>query len=260
MIHDEPLVWKSETGPFDIIGDVHGCARELEKLLGKLGYDVKTRGPRGKRSATVSHKDGRRIVFVGDLVDRGPASMDALRLAMKAEKDGIARCVIGNHDDKFLRWLKGRDVRMSTSLKTTVDEAKAEKAKFLDKARFYLESLPSHLVLDNGRLVVAHAGLPERYHGIENRTSRSLAMYGETTGQTDDLGFPIRLDWARNYRGAATVVHGHVADRKVGRRNNVWSIDTGCVYGGKLTALRWPEQELVQVKAKRDYFPNPRWT
>lgn len=259
MIHDEPLVWQNEHGPFDIIGDVHGCMRELEKLLEKLGYQVKTRGPRGKRTSRISHPEGRRVVFVGDLVDRGPHSMDVLRLAMKAEKDGSARCVIGNHDDKFLRWLKGRDVRVSSSLKTTIKETKQEKRKFLEKTRDYLDALPSHLVLAGGKLVVAHAGLPERYHGIENRTSRALAMYGETTGQTDDLGFPVRLDWARNYRGAATVVHGHVADKKVRTSNNVWSVDTGCVYGGKLTALRWPEMELVQVKAKRDWFPNPRW-
>jgi protein phosphatase len=256
----KPDSWIAETGPFDIIGDVHGCARELEKLLEKLGYRVKTRGPRGARRTRLSHKDNRKIIFVGDLVDRGPWSMDVLRLAMQAEEDGIARCVIGNHDDKFLRWLKGRDVTINKSLQTSIDESRNEKPKFLEEARHYLESLPSHLILDEGRLIVAHAGLPERYHGIESRTSRAFAMFGETTGQTDDLGFPVRLDWARNYTGQAVVVHGHVAGRKVRHKNNVWCLDTGCCYGGKLTALRWPEQDIVQVKAKKAWFEHPRFS
>lgn len=259
MTVQRPDSWNDQAGPFDIIGDVHGCARELEKLLKKLGYTLKSRGPRGKRTTRIAHPDGRKVIFVGDLVDRGPASMDVLRLAMQGQADDTSRCVIGNHDDKFLRWLMGRDVQVSSSLKTTIKETKQEKRNFLNQARAYLESLPSHLILDGGKLIIAHAGLPEKLHGIESRQSRAFAMYGETTGQTDDLGFPIRRDWARNYTGAATVVHGHVAEKKVRQKNNVWCLDTGVVYGGKLTALRWPEEEIVQVKAKRDWFPNPRW-
>ena len=260
MTVQRPDIWQEETGPFDIIGDVHGCAKELEKLLEKLGYVLKSRGPRGRRTTHVHHPENRKVILVGDLVDRGPASMDVLRMAMCGEIDGTIRCVIGNHDDKFLRWLKGRDVRVTKSLQTTIDEAEKEKPKFLDDVRHYLEHLPSHLILDKGRLIVAHAGLPQKYHGIESRASRVFAMYGETTGQTDDLGFPIRRDWARNYRGDATVVHGHVAEKKVRHVNNVWCLDTGCVYGHKLTALRWPEADIVQIKAKRDWFPHPRFS
>ena len=254
-----PDLWQQDTGPFDIVGDVHGCARELDKLLNKLGYKLNSRGPRGRRTTRINHPENRKIILVGDLVDRGPMSMDVLRFAMQGEEDGTVRGVIGNHDDKFLRWLKGREVRVTKSLQTTIDETLSEKPKFLADARHYLENLPSHLILDNGKLIVAHAGLPEKYHGIESRSSRIFAMYGETTGQTDDLGFPIRRDWARNYRGDATVVHGHVAEKKVRHVNNVWCLDTGCVYGHKLTALRWPEMEIVQVKAKKDHFPHPRF-
>ncbi|QNL19560.1 metallophosphoesterase [Hyphobacterium sp. CCMP332] len=260
MTVQRPDIWQQETGPFDIIGDVHGCAKELEKLLEKLGYELTSRGPRGRRTTHIRHSGNRKVILVGDLVDRGPASMDVLRTAMHGETDGTIRCVIGNHDDKFLRWLKGREVRITRSLQTTIDEADKEKPKFLDDVRHYLEHLPSHLILDKGRLIVAHAGLPQKYHGIESRSSRVFAMYGETTGQTDDLGFPIRRDWARNYRGDATVVHGHVAEKKVRHVNNVWCLDTGCVYGHKLTALRWPEKEIVQIKAKRDWFPHPRFS
>ncbi|GJL97804.1 MAG: hypothetical protein DHS20C06_16210 [Hyphobacterium sp.] len=255
-----PQIWKDRTSAFDIIGDVHGCAKELEKLLEKLGYQLKFRGARGKRTVTISHPDNRKIILVGDLVDRGPASMDVLRFAMQAEKDDMALCVIGNHDDKFLRWLQGRDVRINKSLQTTIDEAAQESPRFLEDVRRYLEHLPSHLILDGGKMIVAHAGLPEKFHGIENKASRAFAMFGETTGQTDDLGFPIRIDWARNYTGQAVVVHGHVAEKKVRHKNNVWCLDTGCVYGHKLTALRWPEMEIIQVKARRDWFPHPRFS
>jgi len=260
MTVQRPDIWNHESGPFDIVGDVHGCAKELDKLLEKLGYELNSRGPRGQRTTRIRHPKNRILILAGDLVDRGPVSMDVLRFAMQAEKDGIAKCVIGNHDDKFLRWLMGRDVQVTKSLQTTIDEAAHEKPKFLNDARCYLESLPSHLILDQGKLIVAHAGLPEKYHGIESRSSRAFAMFGETTGQTDDLGFPIRRDWARNYRGKAIVVHGHVAEKKVRHVNNVWSLDTGCVYGHKLTALRWPEMEIVQVKAKKDWFPHPRFS
>jgi Calcineurin-like phosphoesterase len=260
MTVQRPDIWQEETGPFDIIGDIHGCAKELDKLLEKLGYELTSRGPRGRRTTRIRHPESRKVILVGDLVDRGPASMDVLRTAMQGEIDGTIRCVIGNHDDKFLRWLKGREVRVTKSLQTTIDEADKEKPKFRDDVRHYLEHLPSHLILDKGRLIVAHAGLPQKYHGIESRASRVFAMYGETSGQTDDLGFPIRRDWARNYRGDATVVHGHVADKKVRHLNNVWCLDTGCVYGHKLSALRWPEAEIVQVKAKRDWFPHPRFS
>jgi len=255
-----PQIWNDRPGPFDIIGDVHGCARELEKLLEKLGYHLTSKGPAGKRTVRLSHPEGRKIILVGDLVDRGPYSMDVLRFAMRAEQDGMAKCVIGNHDDKFLRWLEGRDVRINKSLQTTIDETVRETPKFLGDAKHYLAALPSHLILDGGKLIVAHAGLPEKYHGIESKTSRAFAMFGETTGQTDDLGFPVRLDWARNYTGNAIVVHGHVAEKKVRHKNNVWCLDTGCVYGHKLTALRWPEMEIVQVKARRDWFPHPRFS
>jgi protein phosphatase len=256
----QPHIWKDQTGPFDIIGDVHGCARELDKLLEKLGYHLTSKGPAGKRTTRVTHPEGRKIILVGDLVDRGPHSMDVLRFAMQAERDAMALCVIGNHDDKFLRWLQGRDVRVNKGLQTTIDETGNETPKFLEDARHYLEHLPSHLILDDGKLIVAHAGLPEKYHGIESKASRAFAMFGETTGQTDDLGFPVRIDWARNYTGKAVVVHGHVAEKKVRHKNNVWCLDTGCIYGHKLTALRWPEMEILQVKARQDWFPHPRFS
>lgn len=250
---------KDDHGPFDIIGDVHGCADELEDLLLLLGYELKTTGKRGKRKVKLRHAKGRRLIFVGDLVDRGPANMDVLRLVMRAVKDEQAYCVIGNHDDKFLRWLKGRNVQVSKSLKTSVVEMKQESAKFRAKVLEFLDNLPSQLILDHGKLVIAHAGMPEPWQGVENKRTRTFAMYGEVTGKKDGDGYPVRANWARHYSGKATVIHGHVARKRVRKENKVWAIDTGCVYGGKLTAVRWPEKKTVQVQARKAWFDHPRW-
>jgi protein phosphatase len=84
-----------------------------------------------------------------------------------------------------------------------------------------------------------------------NRKVREFAMYGETTGETDEYGLPVRYPWASDYRGRAAVVYGHTPVPEAEWLNNTICIDTGCVYGGKLTALRWPERELVQVPASR---------
>ena len=109
-------------------------------------------------------------------------------------------------------------------------------------------------MLDDGRLVVAHAGLKEEMQGRASGRVRDFALYGETTGETDEFGLPVRLDWAQNYRGRALVVYGHVAVSEPRWLNNTVNIDTGCAFGGRLTALRYPEKELVTVPAGRIYY------
>ncbi|MEM8813157.1 MAG: metallophosphoesterase [Pseudomonadota bacterium] len=244
---------RQETGPFDIIGDVHGCAGELESLLERLDYRVVREGEAGLRRYSVIPPKGRKAIFVGDLVDRGPRSPDALRLvqSMVSAKQGL--CVIGNHDDKFLRWLKGRDVSMSHGLAETVRQVAEQESGFGNVIRPFLQDLPSHLVLDGGRLVIAHAGLPEELHNRQSGKVRSFAMYGETTGKVDRDGIPERIDWAASYRGEAVVVQGHTPVQEAEWFNRTICIDTGCVYGGRLIALRWPERDLVSVDAERQW-------
>ena len=242
--------YRSDRGPFDIIGDVHGCLSELKTLLGALGYSLDP----------LSHPDGRKPVFLGDLVDRGPDSPGVVRLVMDAVSQGRAYCVLGNHDEKFRRWLGGREVTTGGGLNFTIEQMESESEAFHDTARAFIGTLPLHLVLDEGRLVVAHAGLHAKWHGRpESPGARAFALFGETTGQKDEWGFPERLDWARDYSGEALVVHGHVADREVRERNNVICLDTGCAYGGRLTAMRWPERELVQVEAEKTWYESARW-
>ncbi|GGS36470.1 polynucleotide kinase-phosphatase [Streptomyces violaceus] len=230
------------TGPFDIVGDIHGCAAELESLLGKLGY---TDGV---------HPEGRTAVFVGDLVDRGPDSPGVLRRVMAMVKSGNALCVPGNHENKYGRYLRGRKVQHTHGLAETIEQMAGESEGFLAEVREFLDGLVSHYVLDGGRLVVCHAGLPEKYHGRTSGRVRSHALYGDTTGETDEFGLPVRYPWAEDYRGRAAVVYGHTPVPEATWLNNSICLDTGAVFGGKLTALRWPERELVDVAAERVWY------
>ncbi|XRQ13442.1 polynucleotide kinase-phosphatase [Actinomadura welshii] len=244
------------TGPFDVVGDVHGCRAELEELLAGLGYEI-DRDAQG-RAAGASHPGGRTAVFVGDLVDRGPDSPGVLRLVMGMVAAGDALCVSGNHEAKLVRALRGRKVRLTHGLAESMEQLSAEPDEFRDEALRFMDGLISHYVLDGGGLVVAHAGLKEEYHGRASGRVRSFALYGDTTGETDEYGLPVRYPWARDYRGTATVVYGHTPVPEAEWVNNTICLDTGAVFGGKLTSLRYPERELVSVPARKVWYEPTR--
>lgn len=242
---------RQDAGPFDIIGDIHGCAAELEQLLIKLGYEVRWFEDRGERAVEVTPPAGRKVVFVGDLVDRGPNSPDALRITMSMVAAGSAYAVQGNHERKLGRWLEGRKVTIAHGLQQTIDQLESETRGLKEALPAFLESLRSHYWLDGGRLAVAHAGLKEEMIGRGSGAVREFALYGETTGEIDEFGLPVRADWASAYRGKTTVVYGHTPMPEAQWVNNTLCIDTGCVFGGKLTALQWPERTLVEVPAQQ---------
>ncbi|MEU3429136.1 polynucleotide kinase-phosphatase [Streptomyces gardneri] len=234
------------TGPFDIIGDIHGCRSELDTLLARLGY------------VDGHHPEGRTAVFVGDLVDRGPDSPGVLRRVMAMVASGDALCVPGNHENKLGRWLKGKKVQQTHGLAETIEQLEGESEEFRAQVARFIDGLVSHYVLDGGALVVCHAGLPEKYHGRTSGRVRSHALYGDTTGETDEFGLPVRYPWAEDYRGRAAVVYGHTPVPNTSWVNNTICLDTGAVFGGKMTALRWPERELVDVPAERVWYEPAR--
>ncbi|MCC2314361.1 polynucleotide kinase-phosphatase [Cellulomonas xiejunii] len=247
---------RDERGPFDVVGDVHGCRSELETLLGTLGYLI-TRDAEG-RPVDAVHPEGRRALFVGDLVDRGPDSVGVLRLVMGMVAGGHALAVPGNHEHKLVRALDGRNVQVSHGLETTLAELAQETDEFRAAVREFCDGLVAHLVLDDGRLVVAHAGLKEEFHNRASGRVRAFALYGDTTGETDEFGLPVRLPWADDYRGRAMVLYGHTPTPTATWVNNTMCLDTGCVFGGHLSALRYPEKELVQVPAERVWYEPAR--
>ncbi len=244
VVERQPL-WnnlRQEHGPFDIIGDIHGCCDELLELLERLGYD------RNKR-----HPENRKVVFLGDLVDRGPATPSVLRIVMEMVLSHNALCVPGNHDIKLMRKLRGMNVNVAHGLNESLMQLKSEPKEFEQTVVAFIDGLISHYVLDDGKLVVAHAGMKESLQGRGSGIVREFALFGETTGETDEYGLPVRYNWATEYRGRAMVVYGHTPVPEPEWLNKTICIDTGCVFGGRLTALRYPELELISVPARRVY-------
>ncbi|MCE7984061.1 MAG: polynucleotide kinase-phosphatase [Caldilinea sp. CFX5] len=278
-INREPL-WndrRTDHGPFDIIGDLHGCYDELVMLLEKLGYVASgewqafgalSRAVAGGESTTdanhpvtpspchpvsYTHPEGRRVIFLGDLVDRGPQIPQVLALVMGMVAAGQALCVPGNHDVKLMRKLNGRNVQITHGLADSLEQLAQTTPEFQQKVVAFIDGLISHYWLDNGRLVVAHAGMKVEMMGRASGAVRDFALYGETTGEIDDFGLPVRYNWAADYRGQTTIVYGHTPVPTPEWLNRTINIDTGCVFGGALTALRYPENELVAVPALRTY-------
>lgn len=233
------------TGPFDIISDIHGCYPELTVLLDRLGYRIE--------GDIVTPPEGRKAIFLGDLVDRGPDTPAVLKLVMGMVNAGTAICIPGNHDVKLVRALKGKNVKIAHGLAESLAQLANEPQEFRDQAAAFLDSLVSHFVLDGGRLVVAHAGMKAEMQGRASGAVREFALYGETTGETDEFGLPVRYNWASEYRGDSMVVYGHTPIPKPEWINRTINIDTGCVFGGSLTALRYPELELISVPAAQVY-------
>ncbi len=264
-IERQPL-WtnrKADHGPFDIIGDVHGCFDELVALLKQLGYigeplSSHFRSPTPNPWPPISHPDGRKVVFLGDLVDRGPKIPEVLRFVMNMVTSGTALCVPGNHDTKLLRKLRGRNVQISHGLAESLAQLEDEPAEFKEQIVKFLHGLISHYMLDDGKLVVAHAGMKAELQGRASKRVRDFALFGETTGETDEYGLPVRYNWAAEYRGTAIVVYGHTPVPEPEWVNRTINIDTGCVFGGKLTALRYPEREFVSVTAARGYYASAK--
>lgn len=243
----EPL-WnnrKDESGPFDIIGDIHGCYDELALLLDKLDYQIE--------GDIVTPPEGRKAVFLGDLADRGPKTPQVFKLVMGMVEAGTAICIPGNHDVKLKKALDGRNVQRKHGLAESMEQLEAETPEFREKVSRFIDGLVSHYVLDDGKLVVAHAGMREDLAGRASGRVREFALYGETTGETDEFGLPVRHNWAAEYRGWAAVVYGHTPVPSAEWLNHTINIDTGCVFGGKLTALRYPENEIVSVDALEMY-------
>ena len=245
----------NEHGPFDLIGDVHGCHDELIQLLQELGYQPaeNTEKPTDGGSL-MRHPEGRRAIFLGDLTDRGPGSDLVLDTVMRMVEDGSALCIMGNHEDKLMRKLRGNPVRVSHGLAATLEQLEKHPPDFQERVQEFLRKLPEHYVLDGGNLAVAHAGILAEYQGRVSNRIREFCLYGQTNGETDEWGLQVRLQWALEYRGRTMVVYGHTPVGAPSWLNNTICLDTGCVFGGSLTAMRYPERELVSVPARKTYY------
>ncbi|NMD71506.1 bis(5'-nucleosyl)-tetraphosphatase PrpE [Bacillus sp. DNRA2] len=229
----------------DIIGDIHGCYQEFKALTEMLGYEWTVEG-------VPVHPQGRRLAFVGDLTDRGPASLKIVEIVWKlVVANGSAYYVPGNHCNKLYRYLLGNKVQITHGLETTVAEYDALNSQEQQKVRHMFielyEKAPLYRQLDKGKLVIAHAGIRQDYIGKSGSKVKTFVLYGDITGEAHPDGSPVRLDWAKHYSGKACIVYGHTPVKQVRVVNNTYNIDTGAVFGGMLTALRYPEKEIVSV-------------
>ncbi|WP_066071214.1 bis(5'-nucleosyl)-tetraphosphatase PrpE [Neobacillus soli] len=235
----------------DIIGDIHGCLQELKELTRELGYSWSSGIP--------IHQDDRLLGFVGDLTDRGPDSLKVIEIVWQLViKDKRAYYTPGNHCNKLYRFFQGNKVQVAHGLETTVAEyeslykkdQQSIRKKFID----LYEKAPLYLVLDNQRLVIAHAGIKQEFIGQTHAKVKEFVLYGDITGEKHPDGSPVRKDWAKEYHGDACIVYGHTPVHEPRIINNTYNIDTGAVFGGMLTALRYPDMELVGVVSTMPYI------
>ena len=236
---------------YDIIGDIHGCFNELVELFDKLGYK--------EHQGLYRHPEDRQLAFVGDAMDRGPESLNVLRLLFTMQDAGILHYSPGNHCNKLYRFFKGNKVQINHGLENTIAEwqslPKKEQQQFRARYLRFYEELPLYQEFGKN-LVVAHAGIKEDM--LEVKISKGIAafvLYGDITGKFHADGRPVRRDWAKNYNGAKWIIYGHTPTEEPYLINRTVNIDTGCVFGGSLTAFRFPEKELVSVPSLQPYQP-----
>ncbi|WP_111646033.1 bis(5'-nucleosyl)-tetraphosphatase PrpE [Paranoxybacillus vitaminiphilus] len=234
----------------DIIGDIHGCYNELKELTKKLGYEWKNDIP--------VHPQGRKLGFVGDLTDRGPQSLKVIETVYRLVNSHLAYYVPGNHCNKLYRFFLGRNVQITHGLETTVAEYESlssdKQVEIRKKFMKLYENAPLYEVLDHGKLVIAHAGIRADYIGRYDKKAQTFVLYGDITGETNPDGTPVRRDWAKHYKGPAWIIYGHTPVKEPRIVNRTVNIDTGCVFGGKLTALRYPEMETVSVPSTMPFI------
>ncbi|WP_018933323.1 bis(5'-nucleosyl)-tetraphosphatase PrpE [Gracilibacillus lacisalsi] len=230
----------------DIIGDIHGCYQELQTLLSDLGYQWE--------NDKIRHPENRKLAFVGDLTDRGPRSLDVIHIVYQiVVEQNFGYYVPGNHCDKLYRFFLGNNVKQQHGLETTVAEyqqlSKQEQDEVKEMMMTLYEDAPLYHVIDELNTVIAHAGIPEKYIGRHDKKVKTFVLYGDITGEKHEDGRPVRRDWAQDYHGDKWIVYGHTPVLEPRFVNETVNIDTGCVFGNKLTAFRLPEEEIVSVES-----------
>ncbi|AXF55662.1 bis(5'-nucleosyl)-tetraphosphatase PrpE [Salicibibacter kimchii] len=233
----------------DFIGDIHGCRKELHALLQKLGYE--------KKKGTYTHPEHRKLVFIGDITDRGPDSVNVIEDVSTLVNKETAYYIPGNHCDKLYRYFLGRPVQIRHGLETTVAELHAlPEASYQRIRRSFMrlfEEAPLYAAFHHDEIVAAHAGIRRNDIGKTNKAVRSFVLYGDVDqGEQRPGQLPKRRDWVvKETNESPWIVYGHtpVKTPRVFRRTI--NIDTGCVFGGALTAFRYPEITTVSVPSRQ---------
>ncbi|QBK26153.1 metallophosphoesterase [Ureibacillus thermophilus] len=238
----------------DIVGDIHACFDEWKQMLDQLGYQKNEQG-------LYVHPEGRKIVSLGDVMSRGPKSIETMEFFLNHQH--LMYMVDSNHGWKIARWLDGRKVQLKHGDEKVEEEfieferkqGREKTIQLKKQLRDLLMNAPSHYILtEKGqpKVVCVHAGIREEFIGKESEKIKNFCRYGDVAG-VDERGKPIRRDWYKQYKGKLLIIWGHDPKPEPLIVNNTINIDQGVVFGGKLTAYRYPEKEFVFVQAKKDY-------
>ncbi|MBP0724607.1 bis(5'-nucleosyl)-tetraphosphatase PrpE [Bacillus sp. RG28] len=236
---------------YHIIGDIHGCFQEFVNLTKLLGFEWKNQIP--------MHPNGDRLVFVGDLTDRGKNSLAVIDVVYELViRKKIAYYAPGNHCNKLYRYFIGRNVQIKHGLETTVAELDALSSKqynhYKEKFIKLYEGSPLYHMLDQRKLIVCHAGIKEEMIGKTSNSVKTFVLYGDITGEVLPNGMPVRRDWAKEYTGESIIVYGHTPILEPRVINKTYNIDTGAVFGGHLTALSYPSLTFTKVKSSMPFL------
>ncbi|WP_342471744.1 AAA family ATPase [Metasolibacillus sp. FSL H7-0170] len=239
----------------DIIGDIHGCYDEMMALIKKLGYI--------EENGLYKHPEGRKLISVGDIMSRGPKSLATMQFWLRQIESGLSYMTDSNHGWKIARWLDGKSVQLAHGDEMVEQEMQHfeqqhganDTAQLKERLAKMLLHAPSHyIILENGigKAIVTHAGIKDHYIGKNSPRIRDFCRYGDVIG-TSDTGRPIRADWYTNHQTSELIIWGHEPKLKPLKINNTINIDQGVVFGGQLTALRYPEGTLEAVDAYENY-------
>lgn len=209
-----------------IIGDVHGCYDELELLIQKMDFDP-------------IDDD---LIFVGDVINRGPKSLDVLKFIASHK----CRVIKGNHEIAFIRYAKSGIIKKDSSFNTILNEMGDEKEKWLE----WIDSWP--LFIEEENFIVVHGGLCPGFHP-KNTSADILTRIRTWDGKGENLNNLSNPPWDHFYHGEKLIVFGHWSQRGLVVKENIIGLDSGCVWGGSLTGVELPQRKIYQVKAKKAY-------
>jgi len=246
----------------DVIGDVHGCSWELLQILHDIGFLT------NPDWNAVNENYDRGLILVGDLTDRGPDSASIVENVQLWVESGLMTCIHGNHDNRLGRHLLGRNVQHTHGLDKTIDQI--ERIGWGEQKKIeigeWLMDLPVYVTFHERQLVVAHGALPRRYLSRQDMKRKQLSKCVYAVVDRDQPmkdGLPNRVyDWCDDYNDHVVCVYGHQVVREVTTRSNTYNIDTGCVFGGCLTCLRYDEGKVawIQRKAAVQYAVKKQWS
>lgn len=222
------------------IGDIHGCFLEMIELIHLMGGNSKkSYHPYLGNITRINPPRGYCFVFVGDLINKGPNSVDVLLSVLDAIDRRVAMSVLGNHDELLRQYLKMDNVGIKEEFFKTITALESRGENVLQFVREHMKNMPYMLEFQKENILVSHCGLDTPHQNISLK-SRIRSIYGYK-----------HHDWAQNYQGKIKVIHGHLVVNEAVERNNTINLDTGCYMGLALSGFDHYNNKFYKVKSRQ---------